>query len=83
MKKLKKQISHFEKGLRDEPMDTVWSYFGSCPVNPAFSTRVNVNEHKTFHKLWVIELKRDKGNSMRAPFSASSKTTGVWLVNSS
>ena len=57
MKKLKKQISHFEKGLRDEPMDTVWSYFGSCPVNPAFSTRVNVNEHKTFHKLWVIECK--------------------------
>lgn len=58
--KMKKQISHFEKGLRDEPMDTVWSYFGSCPVNPAFSTRVNVNEHKTFHKLWVTELKRDK-----------------------
>lgn len=25
--KVKKQISHFEKGLRDEPMDTVWFIF--------------------------------------------------------
>lgn len=33
------------------------AYFGSCPVNPAFSTRVNVNEYKAFHKLWMIELK--------------------------
>ena len=33
------------------------AYFGSCPVNPAFGARVNVNEDKAFHKLWMTELK--------------------------
>lgn len=36
------------------------TYFGSCPVNPALSTRVNVNEHKTFHQLWMIQLRETK-----------------------
>lgn len=43
------------------------TYFRSCPVNPAFSTRVNINEHKTFYQLWMIELRERDKDSCETP----------------
>lgn len=57
------------------------AYFGSSPVNPAFSTRVNVNEHKTFHKLWMIKLKeKTKATVSKFHSQHSSKNIGAWFI---
>lgn len=45
------------------------TYFRCCPVDPAFSTWVNVNEHKAFYQLWMIELReRERDSCVRLPF---------------
>lgn len=54
------------------------TYFGSCPVNPAFSTRVNVNEHKTFYQFWMIEL-RETETAVRLPLPLLKQWAWTWV----
>jgi hypothetical protein len=45
------------------------------PSNPAMSTKVSVNEHKAFHKLWMIKCKAEDIVS-----SSNSNTSGSFTM---